>query len=65
MPLSINLAVCSLPKTVFKPSYNGLKYGSTFSFKSPGKNPNDSPASTAGLVSTIRFTLPLRNCFAA
>ena len=31
IPLSINLAVCSLPSTVFKPSYNGLKYGSTFS----------------------------------
>ena len=30
-------------------SYKGLKYGSIFSFKSPGKKPNLSPASTAGL----------------
>ena len=34
------------------------KYGSTFSFKSPGKNPRLSPASTAGLVKMIRLTRP-------
>ena len=61
----MNLSVCSLPKTVFKPSYRGRKYGSTFSFRSPGKKPKDSPASTAGLVNTIRLTEPLRNCLAA
>ena len=31
----------------------GLKYGSTFCCKSPGRNPKLSPASTAGLVRTI------------
>ena len=31
-----------------------LRYGSTFSFMSPGKNPNLSPASTAGLDKIIR-----------
>ena len=34
-------------------SYKGLKYGSIFSFKSPGKKPNLSPASTAGRESII------------
>ena len=29
-----------------------------FLFKSPGRNPRDSPASTAGLVRTIRLTDP-------
>ncbi len=37
-------------------SRSGLKYGSTFSDKSPGKKPNDSPASTAGRESTMRVT---------
>ena len=37
----------------YKESYKGLKYGSTFSFISPGKNPNLSPASTAGLDKII------------
>ena len=31
-------------------------YGSSFSFKSPGRKPKFSPASTAGLVKIILFT---------
>ena len=34
-------------------SYKGRKYGSTFSLISPGKKPNLSPASTAGLDKII------------
>jgi len=37
-------------------SYSGRRYGSIFSVRSPGKNPSFSPASTAGRVSTKRFT---------
>ena len=37
-------------------SNNGLKYGSIFSCKVPGRKPNLSPASTAGLVKIILFT---------
>ncbi len=36
-------------------SYSGRRYGSIFSFKSPGKKPRFSPASTAGRVNMIRF----------
>ena len=50
------LSILSAPKSSYKASYKGLKYGSTFSFISPGKNPNLSPASTAGLVKIILFT---------
>ena len=35
---------------------NGLRYGSTLSCRSPGRNPSRSPASTAGLVSMIFWT---------
>jgi len=42
--------VVAIPKKSCKASYKGMRYGSTFSFKSPGKKPKDSPASTAGLV---------------
>ena len=56
VPLSRNLFTLSPPSISNKASYNGLKYGSTLSFKSPGKNPKLSPASTAGLVNTILFT---------
>jgi hypothetical protein len=37
-------------------SWSGRRYGFTFSAMSPGRNPSFSPASTAGRVSTIRFT---------
>ena len=48
-PVSIFLSIFSAPKSSYSASYSGLKYGSTFSFMSPGKKPNFSPASTAGL----------------
>ena len=35
-------------------SCKGRKYGVIFSYKSPGKNPSASPASTAGRVRTMR-----------
>ena len=53
IPLSINELVLSKPKILCKESNSGLKYGSTFCCKSPGRNPRLSPASTAGLVKTI------------
>ena len=53
IPLSINEFVLSIPKILCKESNRGLKYGSTFCCKSPGRNPKLSPASTAGLVKTI------------
>src|SRR6266571_4352405 len=37
-------------------SYSGRRYGSTFSCRSPGRNPRLSPASTAGRASTMRRT---------
>src|SRR6266481_9385989 len=37
-------------------SYNGRKYGSTFSCRSPGRNPRFSPASTAGRARMMRRT---------
>ena len=43
----------SAPIISKRASYKGLRYGSTLSFKSPGKKPKLSPASTAGLVSII------------
>ena len=58
VPFSINFSVCSFPNMLCNASYRGVKYGSTFSFKSPGRNPKLSPASTAGRVRTIRFTSP-------
>ena len=39
-------------------SYNGRRYGSTFSLRSPGRKPSRSPASTAGRDSTMRSTRP-------
>ena len=48
-PDSIFLSILSVPKSSYSASYKGLRYGSTFSFMSPGKNPSFSPASTAGL----------------
>ena len=36
-------------------SYKGRRYGSILSFKSPGRNPKFSPASTAGRVKIILF----------
>ena len=44
---------------IFNASYNGAKYGSTLSLRSPGKNPKFSPASTAGRHKTI---LSIRLC---
>ena len=40
----------------FKESYNGCIYGSSFSFRSPGRKPKFSPASIAGLVNIILLT---------
>ena len=54
--LSISLETVSKSSISFKASNKGLRYGSTFSFKSPGKKPSFSPASTAGLVKIILFT---------
>ena len=48
-----------------KASYNGCRYGSSFSFKSPGRNPRFSPASTAGLVKIIRLTSLFFNALTA
>ena len=48
-PISIILCIFSKSNKSYKESYKGLKYGSTFSFISPGKKPSLSPASTAGL----------------
>ncbi len=42
----------------YKASYKGLRYGSIFSFMSPGKKPNRSPASTAGLDKINLLILP-------
>ena len=53
IPLSIRELVFSAPKILRKESKRGLKYGSTFCCKSPGRNPKFSPASTAGLVKII------------
>ena len=53
IPLSIRELVFSGPKILLSESKRGLKYGSTFCCKSPGKNPKFSPASTAGLVKII------------
>src|SRR5690554_4529329 len=58
IPRSIKPFVVAIPKKSYNASYKGIKYGSTFSFKSPGKNPKDSPASTAGLVKTSFLTNP-------
>ncbi|MNC90048.1 hypothetical protein D3C83_60920 [compost metagenome] len=38
-------------------SYNGRRYGLTFSIRSPGRKPSFSPASTAGRVRIMRETL--------
>ena len=53
-PDSIFLSIFSAPKSSYSASYKGLRYGSTFSLMSPGKKPNLSPASTAGLDKIIR-----------
>ena len=53
---SSNLATCSNPNISYKASYKGLKYGSTFWDKSPGKKPSFSPASTAGRIRIIFLT---------
>ena len=51
--LSTNLVTLSAPNMSCKASYKGLRYGSIFEDKSPGRKPSFSPASTAGLTKTI------------
>ena len=58
----IFLVAISVGIKSYNESYNGLKYGSTFSFKSPGRKPNFSPASTAGRDKIIRSNLFSNSC---
>lgn len=54
---TISWAINCLTRVGFSMSFNesnrGLRYGFIFSAISPGRNPNFSPASTAGLTRTI------------
>ena len=55
MSMSKERRMRSAPRRSCNASYSGRRYGSTFSWKSPGRKPRLSPASTAGRTSTIRF----------
>src|SRR5213594_2677658 len=54
----LSIAFCTRSRGIMSSSasYSGRRYGSTFSCRSPGRNPRFSPASTAGRASTMRRT---------
>src|SRR6184192_1441439 len=54
----LSIAFCTRSRGIMSSSasYSGRRYGSTFSYTSPGRNPRLSPASTAGRASTMRRT---------
>ena len=62
---SRSLLTVSKPKHSYNESYNGCKYGSIFSARSPGKKPSFSPASIAGLTRIIFLTSRFSNAFTA
>ena len=56
VPRSISRSTRSTSIMSYSASYNGRRYGLTFSCRSPGRNPSFSPASTAGRARMIRLT---------
>ena len=64
-PLAMCRSTCSGGRQSYSASYSGRRYGSTFSFMSPGRKPSFSPASTAGRLRMRRCTLPVINWLTA